>query len=272
MKKSKIYLDLSELLIRKFESEATIKTYKSCGYSFIYEPHYDSIEKLSNEYLLSYLTVIKSKYSLSKYNQTLSVLKIIYNELLNQRSKLKSVKCKKVYPKLKVLPDINEVWEKINSVKNIKHKAIISTLLTTGLRVSELINIKLCDVDSNAMKILVTKSKGGNSEYVIITNSLLVLLRKYYKKYKPEVYLFEGLNGRYSKTSVTNLIKTHIGSDYSPHWMRHLIITHIVNKNIAMPKAKLFSRHKSDSSIAFYFHYDNKTLNELRDVVEDIAS
>lgn len=68
MEKSKIYKLLSEYLIRKFESENTIKIYSNCGYNFIYSNHPDTIEKLSNQYLLTYLTNIKIK-STSKYNQ-----------------------------------------------------------------------------------------------------------------------------------------------------------------------------------------------------------
>lgn len=267
MTKSKIYQDFSELLIRKFESESTIKTYGSCGYKFIYDSHYDSTEKLSNEYLLKYLTKIKTEYSPSKYNQAVSVLKILYNELLNQKSKLKGVKLIKIYPKLRTLPNIHDVVNKILNIKNIKHRAILFTLLTTGLRINELAHLELSDINSKSMKILIKNGKGGRSEFVIISNGLIELLRIYYKEYKPKLYLFEGTNGMYSKSSINNLVKKYIGSSYSAHSLRHIAITHVINKNIPLPKAKLFSRHKSNTSIEFYYHYDDNTFNELRDTM-----
>lgn len=271
MKKSKIYLDFSELLIRKFESKATIKCYSNCGYNFIYDSHPDSIEKLSNEYLLSYITKIKEKRQISKYNQTLSVLKIIYNEVLSQRSKLKNVKCIKQYPKLKTLPDISKVVNNIKSIKFIKHKAILFTLLYTGLRISELLNLELQDIDSNNMKVLIRNGKGNRTEFVVLTDKLLKVLRQYYKECKPKKYLFEGINGKYSKTSVNNIVKKYIGQNYSAHWLRRVAITYVINKNIPLPKVKLFSRHKSNASIEFYYHYDNSTFNEIRQELEKIA-
>lgn len=77
--------------------------------------------------------------------------------------------------------------------------------------------------------------------------------------------------GKYSKTSVNNLVKKYIGKEYSIHWLRHLGITYIINKNYSLPKAKLFSRHKSDSAIQFYYHYDENSFNELRQSLDKIA-
>lgn len=272
MEKSRIYTELSELLIRKFESKNTINVYDSYGKSFIYDKHPDSIEKLTDKYLLSYITSIKKNYSVSKYNQIVSVLKIIYHDLFGQRFKLKNVKCVKVYPKLKNLPDIKEVFVKINAVNNIKHKTILMTLLMTGLRISELLNLKISDIDSVSMKILVRNAKGGDTNFAILTNQLLFQLREYYNECNPKNFLFEGVNEKYSKTSVNNVVKKYIGKKYSAHWLRHLSITHVISKNIPLPKAKLFSRHKSDSAIAFYYHYDKNTFKEIRSVISEIAS
>lgn len=271
MTKSNLYELFSNYLIRKFESKCTIKIYSNCGYNFIYENHPDTIEKLSNDYLLKYVTEIK-KQSISKYNQILSVLKHLYNGVLNQKSKLKNVKCIKQYPKLKTLPDIEVVKSNILNIKNIKHKALLSTLLITGVRINELLNIKISDVDSNKMKILISNGKGGYSDFVILTDYLLSVLREYYKKEKPKEYLFEGLNGKYSKTSVNNLVKKHIGNKYSAHWLRKVAITHLINKNIPLHKTKLFSRHRSDNAVAFYYHYDNNTFDELREVVSSLSA
>lgn len=266
MEKSKIYKLFSEYLIRRFESENTIKIYSNFGYRFIYESHPDTIEKLSNYYLVSYVTEIK-KVSVSKYNQFLSVLKHLYNNVLNQEKKLRNVYPVKIHPKLVSLPDYHEVKGKILNIGNLKHRAILLTLLTTGLRISELLNLKIEDVDSKNLKLLVKNGKGGVSNFVLITNELLKLLRDYYRKERPKEYLFEGINGKYSKTSVTKLVKKYIGQKYSPHWLRKVAITYVINKNISMPKAKLFSRHKADSSIHYYYSYDNNTFNELREIL-----
>lgn len=233
--------------------------------------HPDSIEKLTNTYLVKYLLSFKNKSKYSQYNQHVSVLKIIYNKVLSQR-KLKDVFCVKQYPKLKKLPNIKDVFNKIMGISNLKHLAILMTVLKTGLRVSELLNVKLCDIDRNSMKILVTKSKGGNSEFALLTDDLLMLLEMYYREFKPKEYLFEGVNGKYSKSSVNKLVKKHIGNQYSIHWLRHCAITYVINKNLTLPKVKLFSRHKSDSAVHFYYHYDENSFEELRKTIDNIAS
>jgi integrase len=205
------------------------------------------------------------------YNQYVSVLKIIYKGVLSQ-NKVDDVRCVKIYPKLKRLPDIIKVYNTINSIKNLKHKAILMTALKTGLRMNELISLKVSDIDRRQMKILIEQSKGGNSEFALLTNELLSLLEAYWLKYKPSNYLFEGqYGGKYSASSVNKIVKKYIGSQYSIHWLRHLAITYVINKNMPMPKVKLFSRHKSDNAVHFYYHYDDNTFNETRFLMDNIA-
>lgn len=270
MNKSKIYEDVSNFIDLNFSSNETIGLYKSYSKKFIFDNHPDTIEKLSDKYLKNYLVNIKSNYSLSVYNQYVSILKIIYKKVLNQ-NKLKDIFCIKQYPKLKKLPDIKDVGRKINSIPNLKHRTILTTALKTGLRVSELLNVKLSDIDRKGGRILISQSKGGNSEFVIMTDGLLELIVKYYKVYKPKEYLFEGVKCKYSKTSVNQIVKKYIGKQYSIHWLRHLAITYVINNGYSLPQAKLFSRHKSDSAIHFYYNYDETIFNQLKDSIDKLA-
>jgi len=148
MEKSKLLEKVSDYIDLNYESECTRNIYKSYSKKFINSSHPDSIEKLTNVYLVKYLLSIKQSGKYSQYNQYVSVLKIIYNDVLEQK-KLKDVQCVKIYPKLKKLPNIKEVFDKIMAIKNIKHLTILMTALKTGLRVSELLNIKLSDIDRN---------------------------------------------------------------------------------------------------------------------------
>ncbi len=271
MTKSNVLEIFSEYLIRNYNSDDTKKTYYSIAKKFIYDKHPETIEKLSEQYLLKYITNIKLNNSISVYNQMVSVLKLIYNKLLEQ-NKLKNIYCLKQYPKLKILPDYEDVIKKIKLIKNIKHKTLLLTLIVTGARINELRNMKISDINRKTMQIVIEKGKGAHSGFVILTKTLLKSLEEYYKIYKPKHYIFEGINGKYSKTSINKIIKRHIGEKYSAHWMRHLSITCIINKNISLPKAKIFSRHKANSSIEFYYHYDEKLMIELRDCIEDAVA
>jgi integrase len=87
---------------------------------------------------------------------------------------------------------IEEVRKIINSIENIKHRAIISTIYSCGLRISEVVNLKINDIDSSAMTVKIVNAKGRNDRIVMLSEKLLSLLREYFKEYKPKVYLFEG--------------------------------------------------------------------------------
>ncbi|MEP0862798.1 MAG: tyrosine-type recombinase/integrase, partial [Ignavibacterium sp.] len=96
------------------------------------------------------------------------------------------------------LPNVlttDEVKNIINSISNLKHRAIISTIYSCGLRISEAVNLKINDIDSSAMTIKIVNAKGKSDRIVMLSEKLLELLREYVKQYKPKVYLFEGQNG-----------------------------------------------------------------------------
>lgn len=87
-----------------------------------------------------------------------------------------------------------------NSIDNIKHKAILMTIYSAGLRISEAINLKIKDIDSQRMQIRVEQSKGKKDRYTVLSAKTLSTLKEYYKLYKPKHWLFEGQNGgQYSK-------------------------------------------------------------------------
>jgi integrase len=85
-----------------------------------------------------------------------------------------------------------EVQRLISAVTNIKHKAILCTIYSCGLRLIECLNLKVMDIESDKMLIKIEQLKGKKDRYVPLSNSLLFLLREYYKIYQPKLYLFEG--------------------------------------------------------------------------------
>jgi integrase len=101
-----------------------------------------------------------------------------------------------------------EIQTLIRCTRNIKHKCIISLIYSAGLRVSELIYLKIKDIDSERMVIRIEDSKGGKDRYSILSRSLLPDLRDYYRQYRPKEFLFEGQNGgKYTPGSVRKIIK-----------------------------------------------------------------
>lgn len=96
-----------------------------------------------------------------------------------------------------------DIKKMLDVCENIKHKAILATIYSFGLRLSELINLQIKDINSLFMTVTVRQSKGNRDRVVVLSEKLLFLLRDYFVQHKPKVYLFEGqIDGKYSERSV----------------------------------------------------------------------
>jgi len=171
--------------------------------------------------------------SISQQNQIISSIKFLYKIVLEK--KYDKVKFKRPL-KEKKLPKVIDkkfLLDKISKIENLKHKSVISLSYSVGLRVSEIINLKIEDIDSKRMIINIKQTKGKKDRIVPLTEKILNLLRIYYKKYKPNKYLFNGQNKiKYSTSSCNRLIKKYIGENYSFHSLRHSCFTHLTEQNI----------------------------------------
>jgi len=260
MEKSRIYKNFLDVIESKFTSEATLKTYANVAEKFIYDKHYNSLEALTNKYIKRYLLGIKNRKSVSSHNQYLSVIKILYRDVLKQRYKVESIKPIKSKRKLINLMGMTKIKSIVSKIPNLKHHAIIMTFLSTGVRISELLDIRLLDVDSENMRILIRNGKGGKSRFIGLDSKLLKDLRKYYKLYKPKYYLFEGINGKYSKSSINKFLKKYFGTNFHAHLLRHIHITYMINNDVNNEKLRNAVGHNSTSTLRWYYQYSEHTL------------
>ena len=184
--------------------------------------------------------------------------------------KIKPIKTER---KLKSLPSYSEVSNVLNTIENIKHYVIVLTLISTGIRMSELLDIRLCDIDSSKQRILIRNGKGGKSRFVSLNSFVLDKLKLYYRIHKPKYYLFEGDNGKYTSSSVNKFIKKHFGQEYHAHLFRHVYITYMIEQDVNVNRLKLMTGHKSERTLNFYYQYtDNSIENEINPVNELILN
>jgi integrase len=165
------------------------------------------------DYLLKYKFT-----SISQQNQIINSIKFLYEKVLNKKYNKIDFERPRTEKHLPQIIDNGFLLNKINLIPNLKHKAIISLAYSVGLRVSEVINLKIVDVDSKRMIININQAKGKKDRIVPLSEHILDLLRKYWKEYHPREYLFNGQNSlQYSATSCNQIVKKYLGDKYHFH-------------------------------------------------------
>jgi len=173
--------------------------------------------------------VIESKVSTSYQNHAIYAIKFYYERVKGGLRKVYLIE-RPMKEKEKALPvvlNVKEIGALLKATENIKHKAILMLGYSSGLRLGELVNVRLQDIDSKRMQLRVEQSKGKKDRYSILSNRLLDILREYFKIYKPKEWLFEGAGGGpYSPRSIQFIMKdvvkkAGIKKKVSVHSLRH---------------------------------------------------
>lgn len=169
--------------------------------------------------------------------------------------------------KEKHLPQIIEkefLLEQISKITNLKHKAIISLGFSVGLRVSEVINLKIEDIDSKRMIINIRQAKGKKDRIVPLSQTILELLREYFKQYKPKEYLFNGQNSlQYSSESCNKIVKKYLGEEYHFHQLRHAAFTAMLESGIDLRIIQKLAGHSSSKTTEIYTHVSTNILSKI---------
>lgn len=177
----------------------------------------------------------------------------------------------------KVLPEIlsvAEVRRLIEVTQNQKHKAILRLLYSTGLRMGELVNLKPLDIDSHRMVVRVRQGKGKKDRYTILTQSMLVQLRNYWRGYRPQTYLFEGMirgqaiSGRtVQQVFKKGMKKAGTKREVGVHVLRHCFATHLLDAGVDSLTIKSMMGHSNIATTARYIHVQNKRLKGVPDLL-----
>ena len=223
---------IDQLTLKRY-SENTIVIYKEqISRFFSYFPKTDP-SKLTDENVKEYMLFLlnKKKISFSYQKQVICAIKFYFEKILRRETKSYYFEMPKSKErKLPIVLSKKEVKKILVSTNNPKHKAILSTIYSAGLRLSEVVNLKIADIDGERKLIYVRGGKGKKDRTTILSSELLILLREYYKQYSPKVWLFEGINGgQYTKRSVQEIFykalrKSNIDKKVSVHSLRHSFV------------------------------------------------
>lgn len=186
-----------EMLKLKNYSDNTIVNYVSWFKVFLsYYPNRKPSTLTKGE-IMDFLMDYKnsSKWSAANQNQLINSIKFFYEKVLQRPGEMYDLPRAQKPELLPAVFDESKILSIIKATANLKHKTLICLAYAGGLRVSEIANLKVRDVDSKRMVITLRQAKGKKDRQVMLSEKLLVMLRAYYKEYKPKVWMFEGYGG-----------------------------------------------------------------------------
>ena len=168
-----------------------------------------------------------------------------------------------------MLPE--EIMKLIDGVQNLKHRTILMLLYSTGMRISEIANCRIADIDSKNMRIKIVQGKGCKDRFTILSQQVLLELRAYYIIYKPKEYLFNGYRPgkRYSVRSIQHLMQKALikvgleNKNFTIHTIRHSFATHLVDNGTDLHTVKELLGHSSLQTTMRYMHLSSKRIDQI---------
>lgn len=247
----------------KYYSENTIKNY-SCQVE-VFLKHYDKEftepSKINEEAIKNWLLQFKTRNAMC---HSISALKLFYSKTIKQPMKFKHIEYPRSERKLPQIIEKQYLLDQIAKIQNKKHKAIISLAYSTGMRVSEVCNLKISDIDSKRMMITIRQSKGRKDRIVGLSEKILEILRIYYSQYKPKDYLFNGqFDLQYSPRSCNQLVKQYLGKEYHFHLLRHSNATALLEAGTDLRIIQKHLGHSSSKTTEIYTHVSTALLQNM---------
>jgi len=259
-------------------SEPTIKTYSQYFQRFL--NYYSDIkpEKITDNQIREYIHyLIKVKnYSESSQNQAINALKIYFNDILSRDIDEYYLPRPRRTQKIPVAISENDVSRILKSITSIKEKCMISLIYSAGLTPSEVIFLKICDIDSEKMRLYISSAKGNKDRYVILSDKIPKLLKDYYKKFKPVNWLFEDKNGKQcSKRTMQKafqraVCESAINKKATLTILKNSFVIHLLEKGTDMRYIQKLLGHKSSKTTMRYLKASKRDLSIITSPLDNI--
>jgi integrase/recombinase XerD len=253
-------------------SENTIKNYRTWFLVFMNAFPGRKPSTISKNEILDFLNRLRKspKWSSTIQNQMINAIKFFYEKLLHRPRELYDLPRARKEHTLPSVFSEQEIAAIFRACENLKHRTILCIAYAAGLRVSEIVNLRTSDIDSNRMIIYLRQAKGKKDRIVMLSEKLLVMLREYARQYKPKNWLFEGPGGtQYSMRSVQIILQTAkakagIKRKGSIHALRHSFATHLLENGTDLVSIKELLGHKSIQTTMTYTHISKKNLTRIQ--------
>jgi site-specific recombinase XerD len=270
--KTEVYRYFLNFLKGKRFSKSTITSYSGFIIEFLRFTDQKPVDELDENDVRNYIewSVKALNYSVSTHRQMVSGFKHFAYFYPACAINLEKVYMPKKDNKLPVVLSIEEVIALLQSTKNLKHRVTLAILYSSGLRISELINLKLSDFDFKRNQLHIKNSKGRKDRYASIAESAFPLIKNYYKTYKPKTYFIENpRGGKYSPQSVRSFLKKSLQSagitkPVTPHTLRHSYATHMLEQGIGIRHIQELLGHTRPETTMIYTHVTRKDLEQIK--------
>ncbi|EAQ99707.1 tyrosine type site-specific recombinase [Maribacter sp. HTCC2170] len=265
---------LLKLELKRY-ANSTVRTYVSFFELFINHYKYKELNAINESDIRAFLQkLIHRNVSNSYLNQSINAIKFYYEVVLGMPNRFYEIERPRKESKLPKVISKDEILTIIENTNNIKHRCIVQLLYGSGLRRSELLNLKINDVDSKRMLIHVSDSKGNKDRQTLLSKTCLHDLRLYFTKYRPQVYLFEGRYGKkYSGESVLSIVKSaaeraRIRVRVTPHVLRHSFATHLLESGTDLRHIQVLLGHGSTKTTEIYTHVATNTFENIKNPLD----
>lgn len=259
---------------RRNYSKNTIENYASCVSVFFTWSNKDHPKNINEQDIKNFLAQPKMINTQRNYH---SAIKKFYDICLNQKEKFKYIPYARKDNKLPIVLSVDEIQKMFSACENLKHKTILALLYSCGLRVSELINLKWINIDRSRMIINILKAKGNKDRQVMLPESILPLLEKYWKEYRSKEYVLNGWKNelQYSDRSVGQVIKqlaSKAGLDKKvhTHLIRHCSFTHMVENGTDINLIQKIAGHSSVKTTNIYLHISHNLISKIASPLNNI--
>lgn len=267
-----------QLLEVKRYSINSIETYVNAFRQFLLHFKGQDVDVLSERQIEQYINVqvTERKISVSYQKQLVAAVKFWYNGVLGKNLQLDYLYPDRPEFKIPKVFSQQDIKAMLNVCENIKHKAILATIYSCGLRFSELTNLMIKDIDSTQMTVTIRQGKGNRDRVVVLSEKLLLLLRDYFVEYKPKEYLFEGQSGgKYSERSVQQVLKqtlakAKINKEGSVHTLRHSYATHLIEQGTDIRFVQELLGHKNIKTTLIYTHLTDATKRKIKSPLDNL--
>lgn len=268
----KAFHQYQQLLLLKGYRPQTIRVYCNEFHLLLRLLKQTPVSSLTKEQVQAYMLWLlkRRRYSYTHLHTTINALKFYFEQVQGRAKEFYNLPRPQKPLKLPSVLSEAEIVQIIQKTKNLKHRALLLTAYSAGLRVSELVNLRVRDIDSGRMLLHIHEGKGGKDRMVQLSEVLLETLRSYYKQYQPKDYLFEGEGPGepYSSSSAQKVLKQVKGwagvrKKGSIHMLRHSYATHLLESGTDIRYIQELLGHNSIKTTLRYTHVSKLKLERI---------